>query len=164
LVPLVLAALLGIAMQGCGGGGSQSGSSKELKQIDIATTTIGSAFKAMLNEERMFSQGTWEPKQANLETYWMAFTSTTLDMKRLERVLEANPDLRPQTREMWVGRIQDNLDQMRADGMFTEMKGGITSKLGEAFGKDRVVNEGAKMLKAVDSIESMLGVSGNPGQ
>lgn len=155
---MALLTVFSLAPFGCSGSGGQSNSSQELKKVDITTTTIGIALKSMLQDENRVAATGWTPKQASLETYWMAFTSTTLDMKRLIRTLDANPDIHLEARDMWIGRIQDSLDEMRESGMLTDMDGPITSKLGPAFGVERVENEGTKLLQAAAAIEATLGI------
>lgn len=155
---IVLLVVLSLAQFGCGGSGGQSSSLLVFKKVDITTTTIGTALKSMLMEEERYATPGWEPKQATLETYWMSFTSTTLDMKRLIRVLDENPGILPKARDMWIGRVQDNLAKMKAAGMLTDMDGPISSKLGPAFGEERVAKEGTKLLQAADAIEEILGI------
>ena len=129
-----------------------------LKAINIQTETISGALQAMLTQEQMFAQANREPKHADLFTYWTAFTSTTLDMRRLERTLVENPDIQLKARNMWIGRIQGKLVKMKEAGMFTDMKGPITSRLGAAFGEERIQNEAKKFLDLSNSIEKTLDI------
>lgn len=160
---VLLVTILSVVPMGCEQSSTSSNSADLLKDVNIKTETISSAMKSMLAQERYFASSGQTPKHASLFTYWTAFTSTTLDLKRLDGLLVANPDIRLKARNMWMGRVQNKLMELQKTGMLTEMSGPITSRLGAAFGAERVANEGKKMLRFAHSIEKILDIQ-NPNE
>ena len=99
--------------------------------------------------------------QANLDVFWMNVTSTRLGLGRFDRDLDASPELVDKARNLWIGRIQDSLQKAETAGAFSA-DGQVASRLGEAFGKERVVEELQKIVTLKNQITTRLSIDGGP--
>lgn len=112
----------------------------------------------MQHAENALKSSNRKPLRGELDLFWMALQSTTRNMERIQKTLVEDPSLTNDIRNLWNGRVQEGLTQTEASGMLTKMDGPITSRLGDAFGKERVNNDVKRLFAAAHAIQAQLGV------
>lgn len=127
-----------------------------MQKIENATNAASNSFNSMLRDRERFSQGTRTPQRADLDVFRMAMQSTTLDLERVAKILDENPSLVEQARNLWVGRVQESLTQIEDSGMLVNRDGPLTSKLGETFGEERIEQDVNRLFAATKRIQSRL--------
>ena len=125
-------------------------------KINQTTMSIAVALKSMWNTEQAFTQGNYTPRKVDLETWWISLTSTRLNMKRALATINDNPSIVDRARNLWAGRIQENLNQIIDAGLLTTMQGPITSRLEATYGAERVQKEMRDVLALSQKIEERL--------
>lgn len=153
---LVLAALL---FPGC----SESKLTPEELQkvndkLNKTTMSIAVALKSMWTTEEVYAQEQDTPRNVDLETWWISLTSTRLNLRRMQVLITEHPITIDRARNLWAGRIQENLNRIDEAGLLTTMPGPVTSKLKSKFGAERVEKETAEVLKLSREIEGTLGL------
>lgn len=148
----------GTGAAGTVAGVGQMDSTERLKKINIATTNIANSFRSMQGAEQRFLASRAKPRQADLELFWMALQSTTRNMERIDKMIAEDPSVTNDARNLWNGRVQEGLAQVEESGLLAKLNGPITSRLGAAFGAERVENDINRLLTAAHSIQVQLGV------
>ena len=161
LRPLALSMLLlgggMILMNGCGGEDRAMALVEETKALENTSNKLGNSINAIASSLPAFQEDRPPIMQANLDVFWMNVTSTRLGLGRFQREIDASPELVDKARNLWVGRIQDRLQQAETAGAFSA-DGQVALRLGEAFGKERVVEELQKILNLKNQIMTRLSI------
>ena len=89
----------------------------------------------------------------------MAMQSTTLDLERVSKLLEADPSLVEKTRNLWVGRVQTTLSEIEKSGMLVDRTDPLTSQLGKTFGEERIEQDVQRLFKATRRLQDQLGIT-----
>jgi hypothetical protein len=129
----------------------------ETKAIENTTNKIGNAINAIGSSFSMLDEGRPPIMQADLEIFWMNVTSTRLGLGRFLREMDATPELQNLGRNLWIGRIQGSFDQAETAGVF-KADGQVALKLGETFGKERVVEELRKIESQMNEIRTRFSI------
>ncbi|MED5507048.1 MAG: hypothetical protein VX684_04345, partial [Planctomycetota bacterium] len=95
-----------------------------------------------------------------LETFWITFTATRLNLTRIQELLEAHPGAVASARNFWRGRVQGALQRCVSIGMLDGMSGPISSRLGERFGEERVRTEVEEVMRRSQRLQELLGDDG----
>lgn len=127
-----------------------------MQKIENATTAASNSFNSMILDAKRFSEGSRKPQRADLDVFRMAMQSTTLDLERVSKILNENPSLIEQARNLWVGRVQESLTQIEDSGMLVNRDGPLTSKLGTTFGEERIEQDVKRLFAATKNIQSRL--------
>lgn len=158
----ILLGLLGLATvigaSACSDG-SAADTAQARSRINVATTNIGSAFNSMLDYENGFAQREAPPKRADLDVFWMLVQSTTRNLERVNAALQQHPSLRKETMNQWNGRVQEPLTMLIENATLTSRGGAVSSRLGEAFGEERVAREFARLREATTAVQNELGIA-----
>tara|TARA_B100001059_G_C17781685_1_gene554589 strand:- start:894 stop:1385 length:492 start_codon:yes stop_codon:yes gene_type:complete len=155
-------ALLGgclVLVTGCGQEQSAQDTVQETRALENTSNKVGNSINDIMQYRPAYEEGRPAIKQANLDVFWMNMTSTRLGLGRFLRDLEASPQLVDVGRNLWIGRIQGALDRAEATGTFAA-DGEVARRLGEAFGKDRVVEELRKIVELKSRIQTVLSIQG----
>lgn len=150
-------------------GGTASANSTEsverMKKVNVWTTNISSSFQTMLNSDKRFrASNAKPPKPLDLELFWMALHSSMLNMERTEKMLTEHPTMTEEIRNLWNARVEWSFNEIEKSGLLEKMDGPLTSRLGEAFGEERVETDIVRIMKSAHSIQAQLGITAESGQ
>ena len=148
-------------MSGCDGEDRTMALAEETKALENTSNKVGNSINAITASLPAFEEGRPPIMQANLDVFWMNVTSTRLGLGRFDRDLDGSPELVDKARNLWIGRIQDSLQKAETAGAFSA-DGQVASRLGEAFGKERVVEELQKIVTLKNQITTRLSIDGGP--
>ena len=159
----MLLGVISILSSGCGQEDQKIQLADETKAFENTSNKIGNAIKAIADSLPYFEEGRPPIMQANLDVFWMNVTSMRLGLGRFLRGVDATPELQDVGRNLWIGRIQDNLSRAEAAGAF-KADGQVALKLGASFGKERVTDELVKIVNLSTEIRTKLSIeSGDSG-
>ena len=132
---------------------------EKILRINQITKSAANSFNTVLGMENQFKNATRTPQRTDLDMFWIAMQSTTRDLERMNKMLKENPDLVPEAKNYWNGRIQENISTIETSGMLEKRDSPVTSKLGEVYGADRVEKEVARLYTATHAIQTQLDIS-----
>ena len=132
---------------------------EETKALENTTNKVGNSINAIVSDLPRFEEGRPKMLQASLDVFWMNLTATRLGLGRFQRDIDATPGLMKIATNLWVGRIQDSLTKATEAGAFSA-DGRVALVLGEAFGKERVVEELQKIVDLKNQIETKISLQG----
>ena len=156
LVWLILACPLLVG--GCSLAGTDPEPSPEtVQKLNSTTMSLAIALQAMWNSEEAYRESGATPQGIDLEAFWISLTATRLNLMRGGKMIDEHPNAVPDARNFWRGRVQGALALCTESGILGEMSGPISSRLGAKFGRDRVRDEVAEVLKLSRSLELALG-------
>jgi hypothetical protein len=161
-ITMVLTSLL-LASCGTSDKGDESSAMEEqILRINQITRSAANSFNTVLGMEKQFKNANRSPQRTDLDMFWMALQSTTRDLERMNKMLVENPELVPEAKNYWNGRIQENLSAIESSGMLEKRDSPVTMKLGELYGADRVEKEVARLYTSTHAIQTQLGISWTP--
>ena len=132
---------------------------EETKALENTTNKVGNSINAIVSDLPRFEEGRPKMLQASLDVFWMNLTATRLGLGRFQRDIDATPELMKTATNLWVGRIQDSLTKATEAGAFST-DGRVALILGQAFGKERVVEELQKIADLKNQIETKISLQG----
>lgn len=135
---------------------------QSLLRINQTTTAAAASFSTIFSMDNQYANSTRTPQRSSLDMFWMALQSTTRDLERMNKLLVENPELVPEAKNFWNGRIQENLSKIESSGMLVKLNTPVTSKLGEFYGEERVKNEVMRLFASTHAIQNLLGISWTP--
>ena len=148
-----------LILPGCiDSGPSEQEQQKALEKINKNTMSVAISLKSMLDEEQSLQQRQAVPLMVQIQTWWIALTSTRLNLARIKTTLTEYPETIEAARNLWAGRIQDNMNKIIGSGTFTTMTGPITSRLAQNYDESRVKKEISEVLELSAQISTLLGI------
>ena len=151
--------LLTIQLPGCGdSGGNQAELDQALNKLNKGTMSVAVALESMRTNAEMYADGGRTPMKVELEMWWISLTSTRLNLSRIKTLVIDNPQIVPEARNLWSGRIQGNIDLILENGMLTTMKGTLSSRVIAEYGEERVRKEADQVIGLSEEIEALLGI------
>ena len=158
-----IALLASLILASCTGSSAEqeAATQQSLTRINQITTAAAASFNTMLRSEKT-GAGAPAPQRSELDMFWMAMQSTTRDLERLDKMLADNPDLLPEAKNYWNGRVQEGASKVESMGLLVKRDNPTTSKLGEIYGEDRVTKETTRLFNVVHAIQDKLGISWTP--
>ena len=131
------------------------------QKLNQTTMSIAIAVKSMWTTEELFIREQLTPRKVDLDSWWIALTSTRLNMKRVLEIITTHPSTIQRARNFWAGRVQEYLNQIIDAGLLDSMPGPITSRLDENHGAERVEKEARDVLALTREIEGILDLTRN---
>ncbi len=142
------------------GGADREPSPETLQKLNNTTMSLAIALQSMYEAEEASRESGSTPQGLELETFWITFTATRLNLTRIQELLEAHPGAVASARNFWRGRVQGALQRCVSIGMLDGMSGPISSRLGERFGEERVRTEVEEVMRRSQRLQELLGDDG----